>query len=163
MIAPVAVTENSKVVGIIDGMATRTQSEAHSAAHELDCAQQIVRILFERTGLPAIIRNLPAVIVGAGNWISFTADQAVSSETVLGLRDPGGELAFVPDVLNRSAGVRSRTSPSLHLTNLDSGKNLVGHVDAHYYLNNPIGHADEFLRNKTTAPSELLKCDLFRL
>ena len=143
-------------------MALRSKSQGDSAAHELDCAQRIVRILFERTGLPAIIRNPPAVIVGAGNWISFTVDQAVSSETVLGLRDPAGELAFVPDVLNRSAAVRSRTSPSLHLTNLGSGKNLVGHVDAHYYVKNPIGHADEFLRNKTTAPSELLKRDLFR-
>ena len=149
-------------MGIINGMALRTKSEGDSAAHELDCAQQIVRILFENTGLMAIIRNPPAVIVGTGNWISFTVDQAVSSETVLGLRDPSGEPAFVPDILNPSAGVRSRTSPSLHLTNLGSGKNLEGHVDAHYYAKNPIGHADEFLRNKTTAPSDLLKSDLFR-
>ena len=143
-------------------MGLRTKSEGDSAAHELDCAQQIVRILFENTGLMAIIRHPPAVIVGAGNWISFTVDQAVSRDTVLGLRDPAGEFAFVRDILNRSAGVRSRSSPSLHLTNLGSGNNLVGHVDAHYYLNDPIGHADEFLRNKTTAPSELLKRDLFR-
>jgi len=128
-----------------------------SETHQLDCATQIVSTLFERTGLSAIIRNAPAVIVGVGNWISFKADQALSLETVLGLSDPSGKFAFVSDVLNRSGGARSRTNPSLHLTNLSSGQNLVGHVDAHYWARNPIGHAEEFLKGKTAAPSDLLK------
>jgi len=138
-------------------MGIRTSVAKHSDAHELDCAKEIVRILFERTGLSPIIRTPPAVIVGGGNWISFKADQALSLETVLGLSHPSGKFAFVSDVLNRSEAVRSRTNPSLHLTNLSSGKNLIGHVDAHYWARNPIGHAKEFLEKKTMAPSDLLK------
>jgi hypothetical protein len=127
-----------------------------SATYQLDCAQQVVGILFEKTGLSTIVRQTPAVIVGAGNWISFTADQAVSSEVVFGLAS-SGRPAFVPDVLNRRGKAPSKTSPSLHLTNLDSGETLREHVDAHYWAKNPLSHADEFLRKKTTSPPDLLK------
>jgi hypothetical protein len=130
--------------------------EKDSEEYQLDCARQVVRILFETTGLATILPAAPAVIVGLGDWISFTADQPVSIEMILDLREPNGNLAFVPDMLNRKRA-RSRTSPSLHLTNLGSGENLVGHVDAHYWTSNPIGHADEFLKKKTAPPSALLK------
>jgi hypothetical protein len=132
-----------------------------SEEYQLDCARQIIGILFESTGLATILPAGPAVIVGLGNWISFTADRPVSLELVLALRAPGGKSAFVADMFN-SAGARSRTSPSLHLTNLGSGENLIGHVDAHYWARNPIGHADEFLKKKTTPPAELLKRLLLR-
>jgi hypothetical protein len=127
-----------------------------SQEYQLNCARQVVSILFEITGLATILPAAPTVIVGLGDWISFTADQPVSIERLLGLCEPNGNLAFVPDMLNRGRA-RSRTSPSLHLTNLGSGENLVGHVDAHYWASNPIGHADEFLKKKTAPPSTLLK------
>jgi hypothetical protein len=126
-------------------------------AHQLDCARRVVAILFEKTGLSSIARCTPMVIVGGGNWISFSLDHTVSTDSILGLLQRDGKPAFVPDVLNRKSGVRSRTSPSLHLTNLGSGNNLVGHVDAYYYVKSPIGHAGEFLRKKTSTPSRLLK------
>ena len=137
--------------------------ERNSEKYQLNCAQQVVAILFEHTGLSGVIRNAPAVIVGLGNWISFTADEALSREIVLRLQEPSGELSFIADSFNRSGGSRSRTSPSLHLTNLGSGASLVGHVDAHYWARNPLGHADEFLTKKTAEPSNLLKRLLFRL
>lgn len=138
-------------------MESRARLRRDSATHQLDCAQQVVDILFEKTGLSTIVRKTPAVVVGAGNWISFTADQAVSSEVVFGLAASSGRPAFVPDMFNRRGKARSKTSPSLHLTNLDSGETLRGHVDAHYWAKNPLSHADEFLRKKTTSPSDLLK------
>jgi hypothetical protein len=129
----------------------------YSATHQLDCAQLVVDILFEKTGLSTIVRGSPRVIVGAGNWISFTAHQAVSSEVVFGLAASSGVPTFVPDMFDRRRKARSKMSPSLHLTNLDSGEALQGHVDAHYWAKNPLAHADEFLRKKTTPPSDLLK------
>jgi hypothetical protein len=123
---------------------------------QLDCARQVVRVLFDETKLSTICSAEPAVIVGMGNWISFTADQPVSIEMVLSLCAPSGKVSFVADMLNRERA-RSRTSPSLHLTNLGSAENLIGHVDAHYWASNPLGHADEFLKKRTTPPSELLK------
>ena len=94
--------------------------------------------------------------VGAGNWISFTVHQSVSSDVVFGLAALSGKLAFAPDLFNRCGKARSKTSPSLHLTNLDSGEILRGHVDAHYWAKHPLAHADEFFRKKTTLPSDLL-------
>ena len=138
----------------LHGIPVRTSEELEK--HQLDCARQIIGILFERSGLATIVPGAIAVIVGLGNWISFTADQSVSLEMVLALCAPGGKCTFVADMFN-PAGARSRTSPSLHLTNLGSGENLIGHVDAHYWARNPIGHADEFLKKKTTPPAELLK------
>jgi hypothetical protein len=133
---------------------------------QLDCARQIVRILIENSGLATIIPTAPAVIVGRGNWISFKADRPVSIEMVLGMCQPGGNPAFVPDMLTRRRA-RSSTSPSLpftslHFTNLASGEDLIGHVDAHYSARNPIGHANEYLKKKTTPPSDLLKRILSR-
>jgi len=116
-----------------------------------------VETLFEKTGLSTIVREAPTVIVGAGNWISFTVGQAMSAEVVFGLPASSGGPAFVPDVLDRGGSARSKTNPSLHLTNLDSGETLRGHVDAYYWTKNPLGHAGEFLMKKTTAPSDLLK------
>ena len=129
----------------------------YPAAHQLDCARLVVEILFEKTRLSTIVRSAPAVIVGDGNWISFTAHQAVASEGVFGLAASNGTPTFAPDVLDRRGKARSKTSPSLHLTNLDSGEPLQGHVDAHYWAKNPLAHADEFLTKKTTPPSDLLK------
>jgi hypothetical protein len=128
-----------------------------SAYLQLDCAQLVVDILFEKTGLSTIVRRAPTVIVGVGNWISFTAHQAVASEVVFGLAALNGIPTFAPDVFDRRGKARSKTSPSLHLTNLDSGEPLQGHVDAHYWAKNPLAHADEFLRRKTTPPFDLLK------
>ena len=128
-----------------------------SAGNELDCAREIVRILFERTGLASIVGIVPVVIVGDGNWISFIVEQPVSIHEVLGLRQSNGAPAFVPDLLHRSDSVRSSTSPSLHLTSCSAKANLTGHVDSHYYLHNPLGHLKEFLRKKTASPSELLR------
>lgn len=139
------------------GTTLRKESWNDSAAHQLECARQVVNILFERTGLSTIVRESPRVIVGAGNWISFTAHQPLSSGSVLALASSNGELAFVLDVLVGRGKARSKTSPSLHLTNLDSREVLQGHVDAHYWPKHPLAHAEEFLRKKTTPPSELLK------
>ena len=97
-----------------------------SATHQLECAQQVVSILFEKTGLSTILREAPTVTVGAGNWISFTVHQSVSSNVVFGLAALSGKLAFAPDLFNRCGKARSKTSPSLHLTNLDSGEILRG-------------------------------------
>lgn len=127
-----------------------------SEEYQLDCARQIVSILFESTGLATIVPAACGVIVGLGNWISFTAPQPVSIEEVLALRETGGKSTFVADMFNPGQA-RTRTSPSLHLTNLGSGENLIGHVDAHYWARNPIGHADEFLKKKTAPPSDLLQ------
>ena len=123
--------------------------------NQLECAQQVVNILFEKTGLSTILREVPTVSVGTGNWISFTAHEPVSSDVVFGLAGLSGKFAFAPDLLN-SAQARSRTSPSLHLMNLDSHEMLRGHVDAHYWVKHPMAHANEFLRKKTRLPSELL-------
>jgi hypothetical protein len=133
------------------------ESRKDSAAHQLECAKKIVNILFELTGLSTILREPPAVIVGAGNWISFTADQPLSSDAVFGLAASSGQFAFIPGLFDRRGKARSKTSPSLHLTNLDSGEILRGHVDAHYWLEHPLAHANEFLRKKTMLPSGLLK------
>jgi hypothetical protein len=59
-------------------------------------------------------------------------------------------------LFNGGGRARSKTSPSLHLTNLDSSEILRGHVDAHYWAKNPLAHAAEFLRKKTMLPSDLL-------
>ena len=128
-----------------------------SAAHQLECAQQIVGILFRQTGLSTIVRTAPTVIVGTGNWISFTVDQAVSAEVAFSLPKSSGGLAFVSDVFSRRGRGRSKTNPSLHLTNLNSGEPLRGHVDAYYWAKNSLGHAGEFFMKKTIAPSDLLK------
>jgi hypothetical protein len=133
------------------------ESRKDSAAHQLHCAQQVVNFLFGTTGLSTILHDPPAVIVGAGNWISFAGDQPLSSDAVLGLVASSGELAFIPDFFDRRGKARSKTSPSLHLTNLDSGEILSGHVDAHYWLEHPLAHAGEFFRKKTVPPSALLK------
>ena len=124
--------------------------------HQLECAQQVVNILFKKTGLSTILQEAPTVTVGAGNWISFTGDQPVSRDAVFGLAGLGGQLAFATDLFNGRGQARSKTSPSLHLTNLDSGEILRGHVDAHYWAKHPLAHADEFLRRKTRLPSDLL-------
>jgi hypothetical protein len=127
-----------------------------AAMHQLECAQQVVSILFEKTGLSRILREVPTVSVGTGNWISFTAHEPVSSDVVFGLLGLSGKLAFASDLFNGRGQARSKTNPSLHLTNLDSGEILRGHVDAHYWARHPLAHADEFLRRKTRLPSELL-------
>jgi hypothetical protein len=138
-------------------MKSRARLQKESAAYQLECAQQVVRILFEKTGLSSILREAPTVAVGAGNWISFAVDQPVSSDVVFGLTASSGELAFVPDLFNRQGKARSKTSPSLHVANLDSDEILRGHVDAHYWAQHPLWHAVEFVRKTTTLPSELLK------
>lgn len=125
--------------------------------YELDCARQIVSILFQHTGLATVVNDSPVVTVGEGNWISFAADQPLSSETVLALRKPGGAPAFRADVIHPSNRARSRTSPSLHLINVNSGETLRGHVDAYYWARNPLRHADEFFAGKTAHPSDLLR------
>jgi hypothetical protein len=137
-------------------MKSRARLRKDSATHQLECAQQVVSTLFEKTGLSRILYEVPTVTVGAGNWISFTVHQSVSSDVVLGLASASGKLAFVPDLFNRRGQARSKTSPSLHLTNLDSDEILRGHVDAHYWAKHPLAHADEFLRKKTSLPSDLL-------
>jgi hypothetical protein len=137
-------------------MKSRARLRKGAATHQLECAQQVVSILFEKTGLSTILHEAPTVTVGAGNWISFTVHQLVSSDVVFGLAASSGKLAFVPDWFNRCGKARSKTSPSLHLTNLDSDEILRGHVDAHYWAKHPLAHADEFLRKKTTLPSDLL-------
>ena|ERR1700732_658534 len=128
-----------------------------STTHQIRCAQQVVKILFEKTGLSTIVREPLTVIVGAGNWISFTAHQSVSSDAVFALPFSNGQLAFVPELFHRRGKARSKTSPSLHLTNLDSEEILRGHVDAHYWASHPLAHAREYLKKKTTPPSELLQ------
>jgi hypothetical protein len=129
---------------------------ADSSRCELQCAQRVVAILFDETGLSKLIPGAPMVTVGAGNWISFWLDQPAPRRAVLELIGQSGATTFAPDALNRH-GARSRTSPSLHLTNLDAGANLVGHVDAHYWGKNPIRHVWEFLTKKTMPPSDLLR------
>ena len=141
---------------LIGLMKSRARLRKDSATHQLECAQQVVSILFEKTGLSTVLREAPTVTVGAGNWISFTVHQSVSSDVVFGLVTSSGKLAFVPDLFSRRGKARSKTSPSLHLTNLDSDEILRGHVDAHYWAKHPLAHADEFLRKKTTLPSDLL-------
>jgi hypothetical protein len=133
------------------------QIERVSAENELDCAREIVSRLSEWTGLTSIVQIAPVVIVGGGNWISFRIDQPVSMNDVLGLHQRDGKPAFVRDLLKGSTSVRSRTSPSLHLTNCGTNENLVGHVDSYYYLHNPLGHLYEFFRKKTVSPVELLR------
>jgi hypothetical protein len=135
----------------------RMIQDQDSPKFQLECAREIVRILFDRTGLSKMIRTAPEVIVGEGNWISFGVDHAVSSEAVLALKLLNGEPAFAADALDPVGRARSRTTPSLHLMNLASGENLGGHVDAYYWAKNLIGHAEEFLRMKTAAPSELMQ------
>ena len=142
---------------IIHSMISTSRLQRDLATDQLECAQRVVGILFEKTGLSAILRRSPTVIVGAGNWISFTAHQPVSSEVVFGLAASRGNSAFVPDLVNGRTQARSKSSPSLHLTNLDSGEALQGHVDAHYWGTNPLAHANEFLRKKTTPPFDLLR------
>jgi hypothetical protein len=127
-----------------------------SATFELECAKQVVRILFEKTGLATILREAPVVIVGKGNWISFSAPHPVPSEVLLKLTAPTGKRTFAPGSFSRSRSARSKTSPSLHLTNLDSGGILQGHVDAYYWPKHPLAHFFEYLRRKTTLPSDLL-------
>jgi hypothetical protein len=127
-----------------------------AAAFELECAKQVMRILFEKTGLATILRDAPVVIVGNGNWISFTVPLPVSSEVVLKLTAPTGKRTFAPGLSTRHRSARSKTSPSLHLTNLDSGGILHGHVDAYYWPTHPLAHAYEYLRRKTKLPSDLL-------
>ncbi len=131
--------------------------QENPAAHQLQCARKIVAVLFRATGLAAILRAEPVVIVGAGNWISFDARQPLSLSAVLQLMESGGRPAFLPDVFRRNHIARSRTNPSLHLTNLDSGQPLRGHVDAHYWASHPLAHAAEFLTRKTAEPSDLLQ------
>ena len=141
----------------IDRGTNQSLSPSERPAHELDCACKVIGMLFDYTGLAAIVGCSPRVIVGGGNWISFNATQTVPLETILALRTADGASAFRADLVHPAHSVRSRTSPSLHLTNLDAGENLTGHVDAYYWARNPLGHADEFLTRKTAAPSELLR------
>ena len=136
-------------------MRSKTCLRKDPATDQLECARQVVNILFEKTGLSTILREVPTVSVGAGNWISFIAPEPVSSEVVFGLVGVSGKLTFAPDLFNRGQA-RSRTSPSLHLTNLDSHEMLRGHVDAHYWAKHPLAHANEFVRKKTRLPSDLL-------
>jgi hypothetical protein len=139
-------------------MKAMPESRTDPAMNELACARRIVSILFEKTGLSTIVASEePTVIVGAGNWISFTVGQALSSKAVFSLQGAGGKRAFARGAINRSRQARSRTSPSLHLTNLDSGEALRGHVDAHYWAKHPLRHAGEFFTKKTAAPSGLLE------
>src|ERR1700735_525969 len=135
---------------------SRRELQKDSATQQLQCAQQVVNILFEKTGLSTIVREPATVIVGAGNWISFAANQSVSSAAVFALSLSNGRLAFVPELFHRRGKARSKTSPSLHLTNLDSQEILRGHVDPHYCPSPPLAHAREYLRKKTTLPSDLL-------
>ena len=128
-----------------------------SAPYQLECAQRIVSILFRKTKLATIIQRPSIVIVGEGNWISFASSQAVSAEAVLRLSAWSGEPTFASDLFSRCGRARSKTTPSLHLTNLDSGEPLEGHVDAYYWTRNPLGHAGEFLTKKTLPPEDLLK------
>jgi len=121
-----------------------------SATHELLCAQRIVAILFERTGLADVVGNKLTVTVGRGNWVSFFADRPVSSAAIRDLKDFAGLSA-------RHAEARSKSSPSLHLVNVGSAENLRGHVDAHYWARNPLGHVIEFLTKRTVRPSQLLE------
>src|SRR5688572_6796936 len=128
-----------------------------NSSSELDCARRIVSILLEKTGLTTIMPQPPLVIVGDGKWISFVADRPASSEAVLRLGDTTGQPAFVQHIFSRNSAARSRTTPSLHLTNLDSQECLQGHVDAYYWTRNPLRHAGEFLTKKTLTPSDLLR------
>jgi hypothetical protein len=137
-------------------MKLRTGLQKDSATLQLECARQVVSILFEKTGLSTILREAPMVTVGAGNWISFAVHQLVSSDVVLGLAASSGKPVFVSDLFNGRGKARSKTSPSLHLTNLDSSEILRGHVDAHYWAKHPLAHAAEFFRKKTMLPSDLL-------
>ena len=141
----------------IESMGVQNSFPQESETHQLECAQQIVSFLFRKTGLSTIVCTTPTVIVGAGNWISFTVGQPVSAEVAFGLPKSSGGLAFASDVFSWRGRARSRTNPSLHLTNLDSGEPLRGHVDAYYWAKNPLRHAGEFLMKKTMAPSDLLK------
>jgi hypothetical protein len=127
-----------------------------SVTYQWECARKIVSILLNETKLSTIIHMVPTVIVGEGNWISFAVSQAVSAEAVLRLLESPGKPTFVSDVFSRYGRARSKTTPSLHLTNLDSGEALQGHVDAYYWTKHPLGHAAEFLTKKTIRPSELL-------
>ena len=137
-------------------MKLRTGLRQDSATLHLECARQVVSILFEKTGLSTILREAPMVTVGSGNWISFAVHQLVSSGAVLRLAASSGKPVFVSDLFNGRGKARSKTSPSLHLTNLDSNEILRGHVDAHYWAKHPRAHAAEFLRKKTMLPSDLL-------
>ncbi len=112
--------------------------------------------MFEETGLSTIVREAPTVSVGEGNWISFVVRQPISAGAVFALKRSTGDLSFVPDFFDSRAKVRSKTSPSLHLTNLGSEGILHGHVDAHYWAQNPLAHVAEFLRKETALPSKLL-------
>ena len=129
----------------------------NDSAHELDCAKQVVNVLFETTGLSTIVHESPAVSVGEGNWISFVVHQPISIDAVLALKRSRGDFLFVPDFFDSRGKVRSKTSPSLHLTNLGSEGIMRGHVDSYYWAQNPLAHVAEFLRRKTALPSKLLK------
>jgi hypothetical protein len=97
-----------------------------SAEDQAECARQIVAVLFDATGLSTIVRTAPRVVLGDGNWISFTAERPVSAEEVLGLAESGRGNGFVRNLFRRRSQARSRTGPSLHLTNLGSGEALRG-------------------------------------
>jgi hypothetical protein len=127
------------------------------AGHERECARRLVNILFEKTGLATILHETPAVTLDDCNWINFTAQQPVSSAELFRLVGSNGRRMFVRDLFTGRSEVRSRTSPSLHLTNLDSGEGLRGHVDAHYWVTHPLAHANEFFRKRTASPSDLLR------
>jgi hypothetical protein len=138
------------------GRMDASSASQRDAGHQLRCAQQIVAILFEKTGL-SVFCSQPAVMVCGGNWISFTMTCAVSPDVVFHLTGSSGRLSFVRDVFGWFRAARSKGSPSLHITNLGAGKPLHGHVDAHYWAVHPLGHAREYFTKRTRAPSEILK------
>jgi len=117
--------------------------------HESQCAERILAILFKQTGVSDLVGNDVSVTVGHGNWISFVTHVPVSSHAIRWLRN-------FTCVHTRRAEARSKSSPSLHFVNLDSGENLRGHVDAYYWARHPLGHAIEFLTKRTIPPSLLL-------
>src|SRR5262245_14602931 len=122
---------------------------------QLECARQIVHVLLDKTGLSAILPAPPNVVVGGGNWISFTFDRPLSRQALRALAGWRVGFAFVPRRFRGRA--RSATSPSLHLKNLDSGQPLRGHVDSHYWPRSPLAHALEFFTKITVPPSDLWK------
>lgn len=78
-------------------MSVPTLERQNSAAHPLQCGRKIVAVLFRTTGLAAIVRRNPAVIVDSGNWISAsnaledtTKNNLVQSATRLVYKDESG-------------------------------------------------------------------------
>src|SRR4051812_14288633 len=126
-----------------------------ASSYEGDCARQILLTLLTKTGLTKIGTAPPEVILGHRNWISFTLPTEVSIADILNIRNQAGQRIFVRDFWRPSAGARSRTSPSLHLTSIGRGSEIRGHVDAYYWATHPIRHASEFLSKKTVAPSAI--------